>query len=192
LTAAASAAARHKPFDYAWLKGQAHKLAGNAYQGSQGCAAAGHGEAQLRSISVAALSPDHAQWADAGLAFRLQFFHVGRSFSEPVRLYEWSTDSPREIVYDPSMFEFDKSGIDPKLMRGPRRLRRVSSAVRDGLAGRRRSLPGSQLLSRGGQRHAAIRIVGTRLAVDTAFPRPEEFPRFTHSGSSGRRRIRGL
>ncbi len=60
---------------------------------------------------------DHSLWGDAGLAFRLQFFHVGRGFSQPVHLFEVVEGQSREIVYDPSMFEFDKSGIDPGLMR---------------------------------------------------------------------------
>ena len=34
-----------------------------------------------------------------------------------MRLYEIVDGQAREIVYDPAMFEFDKAGIDPKLMR---------------------------------------------------------------------------
>ncbi len=66
---------------------------------------------------------DHALWANSGLEFRLQFFHVGRSFTEPVRLYEVVDGQSREIVYDTAMFEFDKAGIDPKSCRVTRALR---------------------------------------------------------------------
>ena len=31
---------------------------------------------------------DHALWGNAGLPFRLQFFHVGRGFAQAVHLYE--------------------------------------------------------------------------------------------------------
>jgi glucans biosynthesis protein len=68
---------------------------------------------------------DHSLWGDAGLAFRLQFFHVGRTFTQPVHMYEVVDGQAREIVYDPAMFEWDKSGIDPEIHHeGPRRLRR--------------------------------------------------------------------
>src|SRR5260370_35650217 len=116
--APAASAPPSQPFDYAWLKGQARKLAGNAYQPSQDPlppAMAKLGYDQYQSLRF---RTDHALWANAGLAFRLQFFHVGRSFTEPVRLHEIVDGQWREIVYDPAMFEFDKSGIDPKLMRG--------------------------------------------------------------------------
>ena len=46
------------------------------------------------------------------------FFMSGASFTDPVRLYEIVDGQAREIVYDPAMFEFDKAGIDPKLMQG--------------------------------------------------------------------------
>ena len=60
---------------------------------------------------------DHSLWGDAGLAFRLQFFHVGRNFSQPVRMHEVVDGQAREIIYDPAMFEWDKSGIDPATMK---------------------------------------------------------------------------
>ena len=41
---------------------------------------------------------DHSLWGDAGLAFRLQFFHVGRGFAQPVHLYEVIEGKAREIL----------------------------------------------------------------------------------------------
>jgi len=82
-------------------QGQARKLAGAAYQASQDTlppAMAKLGYDQYQSLRF---RTDHALWANAGLAFRLQFFHVGRSFTEPVRLYEILDGQSREIVYDP-------------------------------------------------------------------------------------------
>ena len=100
--AAAAAAPRPaQPFDFAWLKGQAHWLASNAYQPSKDVlppAMAKLGYDQYQSIRFRG---DHALWGDAGLAFRLQFFHVGRNFTEPVHMYEVIDGQAREIVYDP-------------------------------------------------------------------------------------------
>src|SRR5580698_10614033 len=68
-----------QPFDFAWLKGQAHWLASNAYQPSKEApppAMAKLGYDQYQSIRFRG---ERALWADAGLAFRVQFFHVGRN-----------------------------------------------------------------------------------------------------------------
>jgi glucans biosynthesis protein len=181
-TGAASPAASplpSQPFDYAWLKGQARKLAGSAYQASQDTlppAMAKLGYDQYQSLRF---RTDHALWANAGLAFRLQFFHVGRSFTEPVRLYEIVDGQAREIVYDTAMFEFDKAGIDPKLMRD-----HVGFAgfrvqfVTDWKADVAAYLGASYFRAVGGDTRQ-YGLSARALAVDTAFPRPEEFPRFT-------------
>ncbi|MEA3198370.1 MAG: periplasmic glucans biosynthesis protein, partial [Gammaproteobacteria bacterium] len=178
-SAAAAGAAPSQPFDYAWLKGQARKLAGNAYQASQDTlppAMAKLGYDQYQSLRF---RTDHALWANAGLAFRLQFFHVGRSFTEPVRLYEIVDGQSREIVYSPAMFEFDKAGIDPKVMRD-----HVGFAgfrvqfVTDWKADVAAYLGASYFRAVGGDTRQ-YGLSARALAVDTAFPRPEEFPRFT-------------
>src|SRR5260221_9879437 len=165
--------------DYAWLKGQARKLAGNAYQASQDVlppAMAKLGYDQYQSLRF---RTDHALWANAGLAFRLQFFHVGRSFTEPVHLYEIVDGQAREIVYTPAMFEFDKAGIDPKVMRD-----RAGFAgfrvqfVTDWKADVAAYLGASYFRAVGGDTRQ-YGLSARALAVDTAFPRPEEFPRFT-------------
>ena len=106
-----------KPFDFAWLKGQARYLASNPFQPSKDTlppAMATLGYDQYQSLRF---KPDHSLWGDSGTEFRLAFFHVGRGFSQPVHLYEVVDGQAREILYDPSMFEFDKSGIDPNLMK---------------------------------------------------------------------------
>src|ERR1700688_380330 len=168
-----------QPFDYAWLKGQARKLAGNAYQASQDALPPAMTKLSYDQYQSLRFRTDHALWANAGLAFRLQFFHVGRSFTEPVRLYEIVDGQSREIVYDPAMFEFDKSGIDPKVMRGHVgfagfRVQFVTDWKDDVAA----YLGASYFRAVGGDTRQ-YGLSARALAVDTAFPRPEEFPRFT-------------
>src|SRR5258708_10114238 len=102
-----------KVFDYAWLKGQARFLAGSAYQTSKDVLPAGMAALSYDQYQSLRFPSDHALWSDAGLPFRLQFFHVGLRFSQDVHLYEVNKGQAREILYDPSMFEFDKAGIEP-------------------------------------------------------------------------------
>jgi glucans biosynthesis protein len=168
-----------RPFDFAWLKGQAHYLASNVYQESKDTpppALAKLGYDQYQSIRFRG---DHSLWGDAGLAFRLQFFHVGRSFNQPVHLYEVEDGQAREIVYDPAMFEWDKSGVDPATMKDRAgfagfRVQFVTNWRADVAA----FLGASYFRAVGGDTRQ-YGLSARALAVDTAFPRPEEFPRFT-------------
>ena len=168
-----------QPFDFAWLKGQAHWLASNAYQPSKDAlppAMAALGYDQYQSIRFRA---DHSLWGDAGLAFRLQFFHVGRNFTEPVHLYEVVDGQAHEILYDPSMFEWGASGVDPATMKDRAgfagfRVQFVTNWKADVAA----FLGASYFRAVGGDTRQ-YGLSARALAVDTAFPRPEEFPRFT-------------
>jgi periplasmic glucans biosynthesis protein len=168
-----------QPFDFAWLKGQAHWLAGNAYQPPKDTlppSMAGLGYDQYQSIRFRA---DHALWGDAGLPFRLQFFHVGRNFTEPVHLYEVADGQAHEILYDPAMFEWEKSGVDPTVMKDRAgfagfRIQFVTD-WRDDVAA---FLGASYLRAVGGDTRQ-YGLSARALAIDTALPRPEEFPRFT-------------
>ncbi|HSY95504.1 MAG TPA: glucan biosynthesis protein D [Steroidobacteraceae bacterium] len=168
-----------QPFDYAWLKGQAHKLAGIPFQASQDVQPPAMAKLSYDQFQSLRFRADHALWGNAGLEFRLQFFHVGRTFTEAVRLYEIVDGQAREIVYDTAMFEFDKAGIDPKLMRdhvgfAGFRVQFVTD-WRDDVAA---FLGASYFRAVGGDTRQ-YGLSARALAVDTAFPRPEEFPRFT-------------
>jgi glucans biosynthesis protein len=173
------ASGQPQPFDFAWLKGQARFLASNVYQESKDLvppAMAKLGYDQYQSIRFRA---EHSLWGDGGLAFRLQFFHVGRGFNQPVRLYEVENGQAREIVYDPAMFEWDKSGIDPATMKDRAgfagfRVQFVTNWRADVAA----FLGASYFRAVGGDTRQ-YGLSARALAVDTAFARPEEFPRFT-------------
>src|SRR5258708_7564832 len=106
-----------KAFDYAWLKGQARFLAGNPFQASKDILPPTMGALSYDQYQSLRFRTDRSLWGDAGLPFRLQFFHVGRGFAQAVHLFEVNEGQAREIIYDPSMFEFDKAGIDPTVMR---------------------------------------------------------------------------
>jgi glucans biosynthesis protein len=175
-TAAGAAA---QPFDFAWLKGQAHWLASHLYQAPVNALPPAMAKLSYDQFQSIRFRSDHALWADAGLEFRLQFFHVGRSFTDPVRLYEIVDGQAREIVYDPAMFEWDKSGVDPSLMKDHAGFAgfRVQFVTdwRDDVAA---FLGASYFRAVGGDTRQ-YGLSARALAVDTAFPRPEEFPRFT-------------
>ncbi len=168
-----------QPFDFAWLKGQAHWLASNAFQPSKDALPPAMGKLGYNEYQSIRFRGDHALWADAGLEFRVQFFHVGRTFTEPVHMYEVIDGQAHEILYDPAMFEWDKSGLDPSVMKDRAGFAgfRVQFVTdwRDDVAA---FLGASYFRAVGGDTRQ-YGLSARALAVDTAFPRPEEFPRFT-------------
>jgi glucans biosynthesis protein len=168
-----------KAFDYAWLKGQARFLAGNPYQASKDILPPTMGALNYDQYQSLRFRTDRSLWGDAGLPFRLQFFHVGRGFAQAVHLFEVNEGQAREILYDPSMFEFDKAGIDPTVMRDHAgfagfRVQFVTDWKADVAA----FLGAAYFRAVGGDTRQ-YGLSARALAVDTAFPRPEEFPRFT-------------
>jgi glucans biosynthesis protein len=176
---AAAGSGPAKAFDYAWLKGQAHYLAGNPYQAPKDILPPTMAALNYDQYQSLRFRTDHSLWRDAGLMFRLQFFHVGRGFAQPVQLFEVVDGQAREIIYDPSMFEFDKAGIDPKVMRDHAgfagfRVQFVTN-WKDDIA----AYLGAAYFRAVGGDTRQYGLSARALAVDTAFPRPEEFPRFT-------------
>ena len=177
--AAATGNGAAQPFDFAWLKGQAHFLASNVYQESKDTVPAAMSKLGYDQYQSIRFRGDHSLWGDAGTAFRLQFFHVGRTFTQPVHMYEVVDGQAREIVYDPAMFEWDKSGIDPGTMKDHAgfagfRVQFVTNWRADVAA----FLGAAYFRAVGGDTRQ-YGLSARALAVDTAFPRPEEFPRFT-------------
>ena len=167
-------------FDFAWLKGKARWSANRPYTAAVAplpAALAKLGYDQFQSIRF---RPDHSLWEADGLDFRLQFFHVGRGFMDPVRLFEVIDGGAREIVYDPGQFDFGESGIDPESMRGKPgfagfRVQFVTDWKADIAA-----FLGASYFRAVGEDTRQYGLSARALAVDTVVAdRSEEFPRFT-------------
>jgi periplasmic glucans biosynthesis protein len=170
--------ARSQAFDYALLKGQARWLAGMPYQTAKVPLADALAKMTYDQYQSIRFKADHALWADEPLDFRLQFFHTGRSFAENVRLYEVQGGQAREIVYDPAMFDYEKSGVDAATLRDHGgfagfRIQSITNWKADVAA----FLGATYFRAVGDTRQYGLSARG--LAVDTALNRPEEFPRFT-------------
>lgn len=124
--------------------------------------------------------PDRFLWHDRGLPFELAFFHLGWHFERPVRINEVAGGEAREIAFDPADFDYGKNPPDLSKLEGL------------GFAGFRIHYP---LLQNGYKDEVAVflgasyfRALGRGqryglsargLAIDTAAPGGEEFPRFT-------------
>ena len=164
-------------FDYALLKGQARWLASSTYQPAKNSLSDSLTRLSYDQYQNIRSRPERALWADDLLDFRIQFFHTGRSFSESVRMYEVRNGQAREIGYDPAMFDFDRSGLDPATLRDKGgfagfRIQSTTNWKADIAA----FLGASYFRAVGDTRQYGLSARGA--AVDTAMNRPEEFPRF--------------
>lgn len=125
--------------------------------------------------------PDYFLWRGANLPFEVAFFHEGLYYDQPVRINEITPAGVREIPFDPDAFDYGANKLDPAKLRG----------LGLGFAGFRVhyaiNVPKYKdevlvflgasyfrALGKGQQYGASAR----GLAIDTAAPSGEEFPRF--------------
>ncbi len=163
-------------FDFEWLKGEAKRLAAAPYADPP---------ARFADL-LEGIDYDHYQrirfraerglWAAGGGPFPVQFFHLGRFFKQPIRLHVVEGGEAREVLYAPDFFEFTGKRWDREL---PADL---------GFAGFRVIAPGGKTDWLAFLGAAYFRSSGEldqyglsarAIAIDTAMPTPEEFPRFT-------------
>lgn len=103
-----------RPFDYAALKGRARALAGGAYRPPAKPAPESLARLDYDQYQSIRFRREQALWGKEERGFRLEFFHMGRGFKEPVRVYEVVKGQAREILYQPGLFDFARSGVDAR------------------------------------------------------------------------------
>ena len=87
-------AAPSQPFDYAWLKGQARKLAGNAFQPSPDVLPPAMAKLSYDQFQSLRFRTDHALWSNAGLAFRRWLFlFLTLSAAAAAKALQWVCDA---------------------------------------------------------------------------------------------------
>ena len=165
-------------FDYALLKGQARWLAGKDYVAPKNTLAESLASLTYDQYNNIRARADHALWADQPLDFHVQFFHTGRGFSESLKMYEVYNGQAREILYEPSMFDYDRSGLDPGKLRGKGGFAgfRIQSSI-NWKADVTAFLGAAYFRAVGDTRQYGISARGA--AINTGMDKPEEFPRFT-------------
>ncbi|HEX9262909.1 MAG TPA: glucan biosynthesis protein D [Candidatus Binatia bacterium] len=174
----------HRPdeastFDFAWLKGKARASAQAPYRPPPTSLPKQLLNLDWDGYQAIRFRSDHALWRKDPVNFRVEFFHLGRTYKEPVHMYEVVNGRTQEIVYTPSMFDLRKSGIDgawlgKDLGFAGFRVQYQTDWQRDVAA----FLGASYFRAVGGdQRQYGLSARG--LALDTALNHAEEFPRFT-------------
>lgn len=123
---------------------------------------------------------EKAEWANDKTPFKLSFYHQGMHFDTPVKINEITATKVEEIKYDSSRFEFGDVPHDADTVKnlgyaGFRVLYPINKADKQ-----------DEIMTLLGASY--FRVVGKGqvyglsargLAIDTALPSGEEFPRFT-------------
>ena len=123
--------------------------------------------------------PEASWWRDAKLPFELNFFHRGLYFDQQVKVNEVNEQGVSEIKFDPALFDYGASKIDPARMAnlgfvGFRVHYPVNNGkVKDEVVS---FLGASYFRALGKDQGYGLSARG--LAIDTGLPTGEEFPRF--------------
>ena len=123
---------------------------------------------------------EKAEWADQKTPFKLSFYHQGMHFDTPVKINEVTADSVQEIKYDPTRFDFGDVKFDPKATEqlgyaGFRVLYPINKADKQDEIMTMLGASYFRVVGKG----QAYGLSARGMAIDTALPSGEEFPRFT-------------
>lgn len=159
---------------------KAEKLAAAPYQAPQSNLPSVFRQMAFGDYQQLRFNDEKSYWRDAETPFELRFYHQGMHFDVPVKINEVTATSVNEIRYDPEMFDFGNLDIDPAA------LQNLGFAGFKVLYPLNRKDKQDELMSLLGASY--FRVVGKGqvyglsargLAIDTALPKGEEFPRFT-------------
>jgi glucans biosynthesis protein len=164
-------------FDYALLKGRARALAASPYKGPPNPPPKSLIDLTYDQYQAIRFRRDQALWAREQRGFRLEFFHLGRGFKEPVEMYEIVDGQAREIRYQPALFDFTQAGVDTRALKPDLgfagfRIHAATNWEADVAA-----FLGASYFRAVGNDTRQFGLSARGLAIDTAMD-VEEFPRF--------------
>jgi glucans biosynthesis protein len=179
-TAAAQPSTRGpaRAFDYAALKGEARAMAGKPFEPPAKLAPRVLQELGYDEYQSIRFRREQALWSQDDGNFRLEFFHMGRGFKEPVHMYEISGGQAREILYQPELFDLSRSGVNQRSLGKDLgfagfRIHASTNWDRDVAA-----FLGASYFRGVDSDSGQFGLSARGLAIDTAMPEPEEFPHF--------------
>ncbi|MCU0807536.1 MAG: glucan biosynthesis protein [Candidatus Contendobacter sp.] len=166
-----------QPFSFDGLRQQAQRLAAQPYQTPP----LRHTDLLDRIDYDAHLEiryrPEAALWRRGDGPYPVRFFHLGRLFPLPVKIHIVQAGTAREVLYSSRLFNFGKAdfaaALPDDLGFAGFRILHSPTEERDWLA----FLGASYFRSAGELDQYGISARG--IAIDTALPTAEEFPRFT-------------
>lgn len=165
-----------EPYDFDRLVERARRLAAAPYQAPLQPDADVLDAIDYDAYQKIRYRPEMSLWQGGEGPYPVRLFHLGRYFKEPVRIHLVAGGVAREVRYSTAYFDFGGTGIEARLpadlgFAGFRLMERGRES--DWLA----FLGASYFRSSGKLDQYGLSARG--IAIDTALPTPEEFPRFT-------------
>jgi len=159
---------------------KAKDLAGQKYEAPKSNLPAVFRDMKFADYQKIHFLQEKAEWAKDKTPFKLSFYHQGMHFDTPVKINEVTATKVEEIKYDPSRFEFGDVPHDPDTTKnlgyaGFRVLYPINKADKQDEI---MTLLGASYFRVVGKGHV-YGLSARGLAIDTALPSGEEFPRFT-------------
>ncbi len=159
---------------------KAKDLAGQKYEAPKSNLPAVFRDMKFADYQKIHFLQEKAEWANDKTPFKLSFYHQGMHFDTPVKINEVTATKVEEIKYDPSRFEFGDVPHDPESTKnlgyaGFRVLYPINKADKQDEI---MTLLGASYFRVVGKGHV-YGLSARGLAIDTALPSGEEFPRFT-------------
>ena len=159
---------------------KAKDLAGQKYEAPKSNLPAVFRDMKFADYQKIRFLQEKAEWADEKTPFKLSFYHQGMHFDTPVKINEVTATTVDEIKYDPSRFDFGDVPHDAKSTEnlgyaGFRVLYPINKADKQDEI---MTLLGASYFRVVGKGHV-YGLSARGLAIDTALPSGEEFPRFT-------------
>lgn len=165
------------PFDFQKLMAIAEQLAAHPYQAPPIRSAEVLEGIDFDTYQKIRFKAEHALWHATDAPFAVELFMPGRYFKAPVKIYTLEQGIAREINYRPELFDFADTGLADKLPAdlGFAGFRIMNSATsrQDWLA-----FQGASYFRSAGELNQ-YGLSARGIAINTAMPEPEEFPRFT-------------
>ncbi len=164
-----------QPFSYDALRARAKALAARPYQPETRPVPDLIQSIGFDTIQKIKFRPEFALWPDGPFPIRL--FHLHRYVPSPVKIHMVANGHSQEIVYSPRYFDYGDTGLASKL---PQNLGFAGFRVMNDPPEKTDWLAfqgASYFRSSGDENQYGASARG--IAIDTALPRPEEFPRFT-------------
>jgi periplasmic glucans biosynthesis protein len=167
-------------FGFPDVAAQAQKLAAQPYKAPPRVLPANLRELDYDAYRDIRFKPERALWRNEKLPFELMFFHLGRAVQEPVRINVVEPGGVRHVPFDPTAFDYGRNKVEINQVKGLDYAGfRIHAALnspkyKDELL----VFLGASYFRALGKGHA-YGASARGLAVDTAAPSGEEFPRFT-------------
>ncbi len=102
-----------EPFSYAQLKAVARSMAAGPYNEPVAPLPPVIAHLTWDQWESITYRPTRALWYQDDLFYRIRFDHLGFTMKRPKRMYDLQAGIAREILFDPTLFDYSKSGLKP-------------------------------------------------------------------------------